>query len=751
MNRLSILLILLVLNIIKVQAQWEETNGPYGGVVRNIIIMPSGTGDKNVFACIDHIVLSTDNGISWNAANIGIQEGITNLTVSSDWKIFAARGKGVVYLSTNSGTSWTESSNGLPSLAVGSLAFGPDGKGGTNIYAGMLNKHSGGEISYSVGSGVYCSTNMGASWDYIGLNDFWDISALLAMPNGTGGTDLFAGKTNADNEVYLYHTINNGASWDSLQGVSNILIMVAGSNGKGGTNVYAGTASGGVYLSSDNGKTWAVSGINNGYICSLSVNGSDIYAGTSGFGVYHSTDMGINWTQINSGLFNKIVLSIAADDKSIFAGTDASGIFVSTNKGESWVPRNQGLQKICVNSLAVIGNNLYAGTYGNGVHLSTNNGSRWTEVNNGLANWMVTALALNPNETGGQDIWAATELGISTSTDSGASWITPDNELRNAIVLSLAVKGKTLLAGIAGNGVWLSTNYGTSWNQTSKGLEHSSMGGDPYESIYAFAFSGNNIIAGTKSAGMFLSTNNGTSWSIVKLPIPWPYTNIDINTLITIPNGIGETKILAATSNGVLVSTDDGLSWSFSNSGLPEQPSCKAFGRLPNGKGGTNLIIDGYPNMYLSADSGKSWTTVEPTLPGDTYGIYSFAVKDNYLFAGTVNIGVIRCPLSSIITDVKKTETIPTAFNLAQNYPNPFNPSTTIQYQLPNAGHITLKVYDILGREVVTLVDGVKEAGFYSATFDGGRLASGVYIMRLFAHSEEGKSFVQTKKMLMLK
>jgi hypothetical protein len=95
--------------------------------------------------------------------------------------------------------------------------------------------------------------------------------------------------------------------------------------------------------------------------------------------------------------------------------------------------------------------------------------------------------------------------------------------------------------------------------------------------------------------------------------------------------------------------------------------------------------------------------------------------------------------------------TIITEYALEQNYPNPFNPSTTIRYQLPNAGHVMLKVYDMLGREVATLVDEMKGTGSYSATFDGARLASGTYIMRLTAESEEGKSFVETKKMMMLK
>ncbi|MGA3287654.1 MAG: InlB B-repeat-containing protein [Bacteroidota bacterium] len=96
--------------------------------------------------------------------------------------------------------------------------------------------------------------------------------------------------------------------------------------------------------------------------------------------------------------------------------------------------------------------------------------------------------------------------------------------------------------------------------------------------------------------------------------------------------------------------------------------------------------------------------------------------------------------------------TVPTEYGLSQNYPNPFNPTTVVSYQLPAAGHMTLKIYDMLGREVVTLVDGIKNAGYYNATFDASRLASGVYFTRFTAQPQDGsKSFVQVRKMLMMK
>ena len=89
---------------------------------------------------------------------------------------------------------------------------------------------------------------------------------------------------------------------------------------------------------------------------------------------------------------------------------------------------------------------------------------------------------------------------------------------------------------------------------------------------------------------------------------------------------------------------------------------------------------------------------------------------------------------------------LPTVYKLFDNYPNPFNPSTIIQYQIPINGMVTLKVFDVLGREIRTLVHENKTAGSYSVNFDASKLASGVYIYQLKAGN-----FVSTKKMMYLK
>ena len=92
------------------------------------------------------------------------------------------------------------------------------------------------------------------------------------------------------------------------------------------------------------------------------------------------------------------------------------------------------------------------------------------------------------------------------------------------------------------------------------------------------------------------------------------------------------------------------------------------------------------------------------------------------------------------------TNLIPDNFSLKQNYPNPFNPSTVISYSIPNSGLVTLKVYDVLGKEVASLINEVKTSGSYEYQFNGSSLSSGVYFYRL-----ESGNFSDTKKMFLLK
>jgi hypothetical protein len=136
------------------------------------------------------------------------------------------------------------------------------------------------------------------------------------------------------------------------------------------------------------------------------------------------------------------------------------------------------------------------------------------------------------------------------------------------------------------------------------------------------------------------------------------------------------------------------------------------------------LALHTVPHIYsLVEGAGHDWTVWKP-------GLYHFS---QLIFKQTA-------------TAVEENKGLVSAFYISQNYPNPFNPVTNIKYTVPQRSFITLKIYDMLGREVSTLVDEEKPAGSYTVVFDGNSLASGVYIYQLQA----GK-FSDTKKLILLK
>ncbi len=122
-----------------------------------------------------------------------------------------------------------------------------------------------------------------------------------------------------------------------------------------------------------------------------------------------------------------------------------------------------------------------------------------------------------------------------------------------------------------------------------------------------------------------------------------------------------------------------------------------------------------------------------------TYGVIAYNLIGNSDTSNTVTI------IIDPITNVNQIDE-PLTYSLEQNYPNPFNPTTKISYQIPELSFITLKVYDVLGNEIITLVNEEKSVGSYEVQFDGANLTSGIYVYRI-----QAGSFIQTKKMIMLK
>jgi len=154
----------------------------------------------------------------------------------------------------------------------------------------------------------------------------------------------------------------------------------------------------------------------------------------------------------------------------------------------------------------------------------------------------------------------------------------------------------------------------------------------------------------------------------------------------------------------------------------------------------TNAVALRTPNATDSDVDGTSIPTGPFTFTG-VLGQFSFSDP-----ATGYQILPVLVTDINLQVEVRESDPLPTVFALKGNYPNPFNPSTTINYQLPTQSHVTLKVFDVIGREVATLVNGVEEPGYKSVNFTASGLASGIYYYRLSAGN-----FVQTMKLVLMK
>ena len=150
-------------------------------------------------------------------------------------------------------------------------------------------------------------------------------------------------------------------------------------------------------------------------------------------------------------------------------------------------------------------------------------------------------------------------------------------------------------------------------------------------------------------------------------------------------------------------------------------------------------------NTSYDASTGTVKVSASEGFSGNATLTVTVTDGDNGTDFGTIEVTVAEDP-----TGLERLDGIPDEYSLMQNYPNPFNPSTTIRFGLPEQSDITLRVYDILGREVTLLVEATKTAGYYEYDWDAARNASGIYIYILTA-SSENNNFRQIKKMLLVK
>jgi hypothetical protein len=332
--------------------------------------------------------------------------------------------------------------------------------------------------------------------------------------------------------------------------------------------------------------------------------------------------------------------------------------------------------------------------------------------------------------------------------------------------------------------VLVSTNGGTNWNLRSP------VTSSNFRSIFSRG-SGVAYVVGD-SGSCFYSDDLGLSWESRTVP-----TNENLNCGIGPVSGTSTIALVGGTGGVIFKTTDSGVNWIQKNSRISENINAFGFG------GGGQLFAAGNNGAIIfSSDAGESWSSVSSPTSQDLYSIDASGQNSNWIIASGSSGIIIKstdngtnwfvqstptnenlyCALAASNSEhlaggsngillkttdgggdpvsVEADEINPANFKLMQNYPNPFNPTTKIIFTIPfvtlspdqnginsvEGSFVTLKVYDVLGNEVATLVDEKLTAGKYQINFDASNLSTGMYFYKLTS-----VNFRETKKMILVK
>lgn len=630
-------LFLLVLSV-GVNAQWVQTNGPYGGSLRTLVV-----DSPFVYTGGDYagVYKSSDNGLTWTRIN----SGLTSLRVMSLVKVsgnlIAGTDVGGFFLSTDDGVSWSSVNNGFSqpnnTVALSLVAVSDTIFAATNL-------------------GVYMTTDFGASW--IPRNN--GISSLGVASIVVNGPDMFAGNSK------VYYSNSRGQNWVEVS---------AGLGGNGAsafvvkdTSLFAASMDT-VFISNNKGSTWSpIPAFNmngSGQIVSFLIDSGKIFAGTYWGGLYVSYDNCNSWQQLTNGIFHGEVKAISKIGANLIIAT-AGGIYQSSNNGSSWFRTDTNLAATTVEDLFIDGQNIFAASSRNGVSISSDGGATWNYSDTIMEGKGALSVVVK-----GNSVFAGGYQGVWYSSNYGMNWAPKNNGLGLNSCKSLVINSNGVLACIGG--LQYSANNGNNWSQITSGIfDHT---------IQDIAISGDTVFIGTSNTRISRSTDGGMNWTLVYDGCCFPSNPIWALT-------ISGNKVAAATSKGVIVSHDYGNTWAFTNNGLLWQ-QCISIASL-----GSNLWVGSKGGVYFSNDFGATWN---PDYVGmDTAKwVNSFALDSSYIYAGTVSAGMWKRRLSDFPSAITKTS-ISSSILL---YPNPFADEINLQVDesLTNA---TLIIYNLYGQQV---------------------------------------------------
>jgi hypothetical protein len=406
------------------------------------------------------------------------------------------------------------------------------------------------------------------------------------------------------------------------------------------------------------------------------------------------------------------------------SGGQQGGIRVSTNGGISWSNVLNGYIARCIT----------AGAYGNyvsfwnfpfaneGIYYSPHTLAWGTVFNFPTTGNNIFSL-LNPIDS---VIFAGTRTGILRSLDFGVNFNYANNGIpANSWVLDIASDSSGIVGAATTNGVFISTNLGNSWMQTtgipasdtitSIGFHTIATDKNTERVMYCFGYSiGNQNL-------VFEASENTTYLAAIIHGLIGENSYYEGHTISPATGAMEYTWLVSRPINpiqpggGVYQSTNNCQSFTPLNEGLPNNP-----------KGSSIVAVNNTTSRGNSVDL--------------ICGLFENSNNGAKVFKRTVPIGIQQI-----------SSEVPKGFSLSQNYPNPFNPNTKIKFQISKLSDAKLIVFDVLGREVTTLVNEQLKPGTYEVDWDGSGFASGVYYYKLSASTSLSTTYQETKRMVLMK
>ncbi|MCX6121918.1 MAG: FG-GAP-like repeat-containing protein [Ignavibacteriales bacterium] len=432
------------------------------------------------------------------------------------------------------------------------------------------------------------------------------------------------------------------------------------------------------------------------------------------------------WSGDTSGSTNPLTLTMNGNKK-------ITANFKTTNDGISWVKQSSGTSDwlssvdfIDENTGWVVGQTGDITNVGSIILKTTDGGTAWISQSSGVSSWLFSVDFIDQS-TG----WTVGQSGtILKTTNGGTNWISQSSGVSDWLRSVHFIDQN--IGWVVGDGstILKTTNGGINWVRQSSGISDwlSSVDFVDQNAGWAVGQSGA-IIKTTDGGNSWISQLSGTSGNLQSVDF------IDQNTGWIVGVFLNSSGVVLGP---ILKTTDGGANWINQTNGNDKFLYSVHFIDQNTGwaVGSLGLILK-------TTNGGNNWISQTSEINTALNSVYfvnntGWAVGEAGTILKTTNGGV------TFVKDAK-TE-IPDQFVLYQNYPNPFNPNTRIEYGISKASHITIKIFDILGREVATLINEVKSAGIYTTTFNAAKMLSGIYFYRL-----QAGNFVETKKLVLLK